>query len=138
MDEGIDRALPPFGFALAIGAEPAVVRSPVARLVLLDDPEDLHKARVPTDDRMVEQDLYLLVAALLRQRDHAAELFEEPVFSDHAGGIEPIDGRAEHDFDEAVDVAARPVNEQRHFAAFLEPPPEHQIMLSLVRAVLFN
>ena len=48
----------------------------MARLVPVDDLEDLHQPRVAPDDRVAEQDLDLPVAALLGQRDHPAQALE--------------------------------------------------------------
>src|SRR4051812_29687102 len=50
MDEGIDRPLPPTRLPAPIGAQPRVIGRPVARLVMLDDPEDFHQPGVGPDD----------------------------------------------------------------------------------------
>ncbi len=49
-----------------------------------------------------------------------------------------IDPRAEHDFDEAVDMAAGPVDLERHDPTFFEPAAEHPIMLALIGTVLLD
>jgi len=61
-----------------------------------------------------------------------------PFLSDHALGIEPVDRRTEHNFDEAVDMAAGAIHIEWHLAALFEPTPEHDIVLSLVGAMLFD
>src|SRR6478672_10374293 len=138
MDEAIDRALPPARRAAAMNVEPFVVRSPVARLVLLDDPEDFHQRRVLPYDRMAQQDFDLAMTPSLGQRDHPAQPLEQIIALDDAQRVEVVDRRTEHDGDEAVDVPAGATHGQRHDPAPLEPAAEHEIMLMLVRAVLAN
>ena len=65
VDVTVDHPLPPPVAPPAVGVEPSFVGRPVARLVLLDDPENLAEHRVAQDVRVLEQDLDLLVAALL-------------------------------------------------------------------------
>ena len=50
----------------------------------------------------------------------------------------PIDGGPEHDLDEPVDMAACPIDEERHPSLPLEPMSEHQIMFDFVGAVLLD
>src|SRR5689334_6956861 len=107
----------------------------MTRLVFPDDPKDLHEPRVRLDDRMTKQSFDLPVSAFFGQRDHSAQLLEQPVLRDNALGIEPLDCRTEHDLDEAVDVAAGAINEQGHLSALLVPTTKHQIMLALISAV---
>src|SRR5688572_3647760 len=76
VDERVDGALPPPGFALAVGTEPRVVGRPVARFVLPDDVEDLDETGVGPDEGVAQQDLDLAIATLLGQRNYPAKLFE--------------------------------------------------------------
>ena len=63
----------------------------MARLVLLDDPEDLHQRLVVLDDRVAEQDLDLPMAALLGQRDHPAQPLEQTSSRMITGRFELVD-----------------------------------------------
>jgi hypothetical protein len=79
----------------------------MARLVLLDDPEDPNQQLVLANEAVAQQDLDLAIAALLGERDHAAKPFEEGVGVVDRPGFEIVDPRTEHDLDEPVDMAAR-------------------------------
>lgn len=89
MDKGVDQALPPTRFAFAVPAEPIVIGLPMARLVLLDDPEDLEERSILTDDRMPEQDFDLAIAPPFGQRDDPAQLLEMPILN-HAVWIKIV------------------------------------------------
>jgi hypothetical protein len=65
VDERIDGAFPPARLPTSVRAEPIVIGSPMARFVLLDDPEDPRESRVTSDNAMAQQDLDLTVAAFL-------------------------------------------------------------------------
>src|SRR5438128_4930272 len=101
MDEAVDHSFPPSIATLAVGIEPAVVRLPMARLIPFDDAKDLGQHRIAKNEWIAEQDLDLLVAALLGQRDHPAQPAEKIVAADHMHLIEIVDALAEHDADEA-------------------------------------
>ena len=86
---------------------------------------------------MAEQDVDLLVAAPLGQRNDPAELLER-VVARKGVGIEFVDRASEDDLDETIDMAAGAINAERHFALQLEPALEHDIMFTLVGAVLLD
>src|SRR5436190_23244254 len=121
MDEAVDHPLPPFRIALAMRVEPAVVRRPMARLVLLDDAEDLGQLLVAKHVAVLEQDFDLLMSAPLGQRDHPAHSSRQGVAHHNARLVEIIDARAEHDPDKAVDMPEGAVERVGHYATPLEP-----------------
>ena len=110
----------------------------MAWLVLPDDAEDAQQHRVAADEAIAEKDLDLAIATLLCQGDHATQAFEQFVAGDHRPGVEIVDPGAEHDLDEAVDVAERPVHRQRHDPAAFEPAAEHHVVLALVGPVALD
>jgi hypothetical protein len=87
---------------------------------------------------MAQKALNLRVSTPLGQRDDPAHPFEQFIPADDFERVEAVDGRSKHDADEAVDMSAPAVHRQWHDAAPFEPPPEHQIMLPLVRSMLFD
>src|SRR6476646_10153574 len=93
VDEEIDRALPPACLPPTVGAEPFIIRRPVARLVLLDDSKDLHQAAVGANERMTKQDLDLRVSPFLGERNDAAQALEQTVLSDDLNRIQIVDLR---------------------------------------------
>src|SRR6185503_12990106 len=138
VDQMVDRPLPPQGIPASVCLQPAVIGRPMAGLVPLDDLEDLGQRLVLKHDRVAQQDVDLAHAPPLGQRDHPAEPLEQPVVADHRLGVEIVDPPAEHDLDEAVDMAAGPVDLERPLALQLEPALEHHIMLALVGPVLLD
>lgn len=138
MDECVDGPLPPGRLASASKADPAIIGLPMARLVRTNDGEDLHQRAIGLNERVSQQDFNLPVAPALGERHYPAHAFEFSVAVHDRRGVELVDRRSEHDFDEAVDMSAGAVDRQRHQTAALEPATKHQIMLALVGAVLFD
>ena len=95
MDEAIDSALPPYRRPTpAMLAQPAFVWSPVARLVLADDLEELGQDRIVPHQLVLEKGFDRAIAALFSEADNAAQPLEQIIAIDEGFGVEAVDRAA--------------------------------------------
>ena len=98
----------------------------------------LLRPRRAKDERVVEQDLDLLVAALSVSEITRHNRLEQVVAVDDHQRVEIVDPLPNMIATKRSICRKRRVERVGHDPALLEPAAEHQIMLTLVGAVLFD
>jgi len=110
----------------------------VRRLINADDLENFLQPLIGRDQLVFKNNVELVHAANFGDHDDPAQAEEQLVVGGDRIGVEFVDAAAESEANEPVDMTAGFIDRERHAAQILKIFLEHEIVLALVAAVLFD